>query len=343
MRIAAFPAFKTKQNPTHIMLYASIQKDNIIVEEFNWKKILSDTYDIIHIHWPESNKLRKTILIAVSYISAFHFLLKTAKLKGAKIVWTVHNMQSHEKKFPLLERMHLKLFTKMVDGVIVMNESTINQVKTKYPSLTNKPFNVIPHGHYKEWYNNDISFTDARSIFNLSVNDKVFLILGQLRPYKGPDNIITYFKYAPHLQYKLLIAGKVSKDTLSYKKTLESLIDNDNRIIFKPGFVHDDELQNYFNAADVIILPYNDMLNSGVLLLALSFNKTVLMPYFESIAELAERFADWIVTYSTLSDAVLEEAITKATANANRKTNMDDLGWNIIAGKTINFYKSLLN
>ncbi len=340
MKIAAFPAFRTKQNPYQNLLYSAMQKHDIVVKEFNWKNVLFDSFDIVHIHWPESNKLRKTILIAISYIIAFNILLKATKLKGAKVVWTTHNIQSHEKKFPLLEKIHFKFFTKMADGVIAMNEPTIDKIKNQYPAFNNKPFIVIPHGHYKEWYKNDISFIDARTRFNLSVNDKVFLILGQLRPYKGLETVITYFKQAAHLQYKLLIAGK---EIPSYKESLEALIDNNNRIIFRPGFIADDALQNYFNAADVVILPYNDMLNSGVLLLALSFNKTILMPYFETMAELTEQYADWIVTYSVLSDAVLEKALVKAASNKNKKTNMQNLDWNIIADKTVRFYKSLLN
>lgn len=343
MKIAAFPAFKTKQNPYQSLLYAAMQKQKITVEEFHWKNLLFKKYDIIHIHWPESNKLRQTVLIALSYIIIFNSLLKIAKLKGAKIVWTVHNFQSHEKKFPVLESIHFKFFTRMVDGIIIMNRSTDKKLISTYPFLKHKPLTVIPHGHYKDYYENKISASKARSLFKVSEADKVFLVLGQIRPYKGLEHLIEHFKKEPDLNYKFIIAGNVNKEATLYKKMLEKLIANDSRMIFNPQFIPDNELQNYFNAADVILLPYTDLLNSGVLLLALSFNKTILMPYFDSVEEIVEKYNDWILTYESLDNFALQEALIRSAFNKGRTTDMESINWNAIALQTIDFYNCLLN
>lgn len=344
IRVAAFPAFKRKENPYQVLLYNAIQSaGDAKVDEFTWKHILFHSYHIIHVHWPESNKLRKTRLTAISYIIAFNTLLLISKWKGAKVIWTVHNLQSHEKKFPLLNHLQFYLFTKMVDGIIMMNQSVVQQITSKYIVLKNKPFKQIAHGHYKDWYENKISTLDARALFKLSNTHKVFLTLGNIRPYKGLEALIESFKQTNDPSYKLIIAGKADKDMRLYKNKLEQLINNDERIIFRPVFIADDELQYYFNAADVVMLSYTKALNSGVLLLALSFNKTIAMPYFESMIQLQEEFKEWVYTYNNLDNSVYECALQKAEINQGKSTDMTNGNWNNIALQTIEFYKEFFN
>ncbi len=342
MKVSAFPAFKRKQNPYQILLYTPMQQNNnVAVQEFTSKKILLNKYDIIHVHWPESNKLRRSILTAVLYIISFNLLLKIAKWKGAKIVWTVHNVEPHEKKLPLLQTIHFYFFTRLVDTLIFMNGDTMQSLYQKYPSLKTKPFKVIPHGHYKNWYPNTVTKIESRKFFNLAVTNNVFLMLGQLRPYKGVESLIEIFKNITNPSYKLIIAGKISKEESDYKSKLTKLINNDSKILFFPEFISDEQLQYYFNAADVVLLPYTNAENSGVLLLALSFNKTIAMPYFKFVAELEEKYKDWIITYTDLNISVLEEALNKSAENKDKVNDMYDEDWNKIATATEQFFKSI--
>ncbi len=342
MKISAFPAFKRKQNPYQILLYSPMQqKNNVTVQEFTSKNILLNKYDIIHIHWPESNKLRKTSIIAIAYIISFNLLLKIAKWKGSKVVWTVHNVQPHEKKLPLLQTIHFYFFTRLVDALIFMNRDTTQNLYEKYPSLKTKPFEIIPHGHYKNWYPNTITKIQARQFFKLAVTDKVFLLLGQLRPYKGVESLIEIFKNITDPSYKLIIAGKISKEESEYKDKLVKLINNNPKILFFPEFISDEQLQYYFNAADVVLLPYSNVSNSGVLLLALSFNTTIAMPYFKFVAELEKKYENWIITYKNLNISVLEEVLNRSAYNKDKVNDMYDEDWSKIATATEQFFESI--
>ena len=339
MKIIALPAFKRTQNPYQALLYKGMLHDKAVsVDEFSAKKILLKKYDIVHLHWPESNKLRKDIVTAILYIIVLNLILKIAKLKGAKIMWTVHDIQPHHIKFPRLNKLHFNLFTLLVNSVIAMNNYTIKNIIHYYPNLKNKPFAIIPHGHYKDSYENKISFEDARKKLNLDVTDQVFLILGQIKPYKNLENVISIFKKINNKSYKLIIAGEVLSEYENYKQIIIQNIADDTRIIFYPRFIEYQELQMFFNAADAVILPYTMLLNSGVLILALTFNKPVAVPYFESLAETKEAFNDWILFYEKLNEYTFEEILKIAYANRNKTVDMSSLEWIKIGKQTIQFF-----
>lgn len=343
MRIAAFPAFKSKENPYQVLLYTAMQSvGKVKIEEFNWKNIIRNKYDIVHIHWPESNKLKKHFAIASLYSIAFILLLKISKARGAKLIWTIHNIQTHEKNFPLLERIHFKAFTNMVDGFIAMNKEAVEVAVKAYAVLKDKPHKIIPHGHYKEFYKNEISPSKARQFFDFGEADKVFLVLGNIRPYKGLEKLLHQFRQLNDKSYKLLIAGKVDKEMLHYKSTLERIKADDKRIIFRFEFVKDDDMQYFLNAADVVLLPYKSMLNSGVLLLALSFNKTIAMPVFDNLGSLQKKYHPWIYTYKDLAENDFVNAMEKSKQNLNNVVEMIDENWNKIATDSIQFFKNIL-
>ncbi|MFT4153211.1 glycosyltransferase [Parafilimonas sp.] len=344
MKIAAFPAFKNKdKNPHQYLLYTAIIAEGNVVQEFSTANILKNRYDIVHVHWPESNKLRKGFSRAVGYVAVFNFLIRLSKMKGSKIVWTVHNLASHEKKMPGLEAFHFKLFTKMLDGIIVMNSKTSDKAVEKYPALKNTRRALIPRGHYKTSYENTMSFYDARQKLNLNEEAKVFLFLGQIRSYKGIEEFLKVFEQTTDEQYRFIIAGSVGKANESYGEYLHGLV-KDKRVQLHIRFIPDDELQVYFNAADLVVLPYKDILNSGSLLLALSFNKPVIVPAHESIQEIVTEYgSDWLFSYPDLSASFIEDAMAKALLKRGKTLDMSNRDWKNVALKTLSFYKLLIS
>jgi glycosyltransferase involved in cell wall biosynthesis len=79
----------------------------------------------------------------------------------------------------------------------------------------------------------------------------------------------------------LLIVGKPLNQKIA--KEINSVVDN--RITTVLEFIPDDDIQIYMNAADVVILPYTDILTSGAAILAMSFGKPVIAPAVKCITE----------------------------------------------------------
>jgi glycosyltransferase involved in cell wall biosynthesis len=340
MKIAAFPAFKSKKNPYQLLLYKHLKDiDNTVVDEFGAKNIIVNRYDIIHIHWPESNKLKRNVFVAFSYVIVFTLLILIAKLKGAKIIWTIHNIQPHEQKSKFLENLLYWMFTRLVDGFIVMNAQTTDKSIDKYPALKGKPHQVILHGHYKGSYPNIITVAEARSNLGLNAGDKVYLILGQIRPYKGVEGLIDAFKKVKDRSFKLIIAGSVDVEGPYFRK-LNEMIAGDERVILIPEFIADDVLQNYINACDIVVLPYKYLLNSGALFLALSFNRPVLVPAQETVKDLVVEYGEqWIIGYDVLDEDALIFGMNTISNKQDNILDMADRNWDKIAMETFNFFK----
>src|SRR5690606_21803496 len=147
---------------------------------------------------------------------------------------------------------------------------------------------IIPHGHYVGIYTNKISKQQARQNLSIPANAFVFAFVGQIRPYKGIENLLISFTQITQAYPNafLIIAGKT---LLPYKKDqIKSMVSFLNNVIIVEDFIEDNDLQLYFNAADFIVTPYTDILTSGSVLNAISFSKPVIAPSIGMIPEVVE-------------------------------------------------------
>lgn len=345
MQIITFPGYtdSTKiENPYQSLLYTEILSESVVVDDFTANNIFKKKYDIIHIHWPESNRLSKKLKLALTYSFGFLFLISIAKLKGAKLVWTVHNLKPHENKWPTIQKLHFAIFTWMVNGLIVMNNYTITQVCNYYKNLAGKPARIIKHGNYKRYYLNTVNKEDAKALLKIEEGTKVCLFFGQLRAYKGLEELITVFQTIPDQNFLLLIVGSIRKSDGDYGEKLRNLITSDT-VILKDEFIKNNDIQLYMNAADVVILPYKNILNSGALLLALSFNKPVILPLSPSVEEFQQEYGDnWICTYKKLEPDTITRFVNERKDDGAQILDMSDSDWKLIAERTIDFFNSLV-
>src|SRR3982751_3969354 len=149
MRILSFPALHEVPNPYLSLLYSEIQniKGEECIYQFSLKNILRRNYNIVHVHWPESTGLNKSFPQAFMYFVGFNLSMLLLKIKGAKVVWTVHNLSPHEKRWPLIQKLHFFIFSHLVDGFIVMNSFTKDSIEGLYPALKKRKHAYIRHGH----------------------------------------------------------------------------------------------------------------------------------------------------------------------------------------------------
>jgi glycosyltransferase involved in cell wall biosynthesis len=241
---------------------------------FGWKA------DVCHFHWLHPYLLRSrrgsTILRATRFVLEVLLL----KLRGARIVWTIHNLANHERRFPSIERTYATIVARLADGVIVHSEGARLHAGNYYRLGARTRVAIIPQGSYAGHYPNLISREEARGRIGLTADDFVFLFLGRIEPYKGVLELIRSFKRIRSAA-RLLIAGRASDPQL-LDQIREELVGTEN-VRFDEGFVSGDELQTYFNAADVFVFPVRDILNSSSISLAMSFGAPCIAPALEGI------------------------------------------------------------
>ena len=123
-------------------------------------------------------------------------------------------------------------------------------------------------------------------MLKLGNEEFVFLFFGIIRPFKGVFRLIDTFGRLRSRQIRLLVAGQPSNE-MSRVELIEHC-QLDDRILTSLQKVPVEDVQLYMNAADVVVLPYQDTLTSGSVLLAMSFGKAVIMPRIGCIPEVVD-------------------------------------------------------
>ncbi|HDS09909.1 MAG TPA: glycosyltransferase [Firmicutes bacterium] len=237
-------------------------------------KRVRDRIDILHLHWLDPFYLNVNSGIE-AYIASRKFLVKIRSLKksGVKIVWTVHNLINHNLKYLKIDRQVHRRLLRLADAVIVMSEYSRMRLQEEY-GFEPSNLNIIPLPSYTGFYPNSISREEARKQLNLSENDKVILLFGLLKRYKGllyllDNGIIDRFP-----DIKWLFIGRVEPD--NFKAELLKQFSGKNNVFPNLNYIPDNEVQYYFKASDISILPYTDFLTSSNLILSLSFGHPVI-------------------------------------------------------------------
>lgn len=344
MRILAAPAFTNEKiNPYNALLYREINKILPAVEEYSHQKALTQKIDIIHFHWPDGYINQSGLLKTLQRIFVLACVIIIAKIKSARIIWTVHNIFPHDAYHPQLSASFMHWFAKRCDGLIFMSEPSQKAFFGLY-NLHKIPHQaIIPHGHYRESYHVPIDQQHAKQQLGLADNKQVLLAFGMIKPYKNIDTLIKAFNQAQPENTLLVIAGNPESRQLA-DSLLKLKGDNQNIHLFLT-FIADEQLPVFLSAADIVILPYKNIFNSGALLLALSFNKPVIAPRIGAFITLQKELGtQWIHCYDeTLNSGTLQYATHYLQQQFRPPIcPLDNYNWDHLANKTLKFYQEVL-
>lgn len=180
--------------------------------------------------------------------------------KKTKIVALIHNAIPHEKRF--FDKAFAKYFFKKCDSFIVLSESVENDLRMLIPRAD---ILLSPHpiyDHYKERINR----STACQLLNIDSEKKNLLFFGLIRDYKGLDLLIEAMSFLDD-SYQLVIAGECYGDFQKYQDLIDVSPLKENITVFEQ-YIPDDMVTTLFSAADVLILPYRDATQSGVVAVA---------------------------------------------------------------------------
>ena len=337
----------SSSNPYQTLLANALAEEGIQVEfPQGYRRVFpifratldsSTPYKILHLHWITTYLKGHSILI--KYIYALKFIIDIAlvRMSGVQLVWTIHNLVSHDAKFPTLELWVQKVLGQLASSSIVHNQYCIDLVHQTY-KLPVLKIKFIHHGHYREFYPLAISSSQARNILRIFPKNKVYLNFGMLRPYKGLEALIETWKILEVIQKEniLLIAGQALNEHYGYFLVNQSA--QESNIVLHNMLIENSNLHYYFSAADVVVLPFKAVLTSGSLILAMSFGKPVIAPRLGGIPETLVGADDLL--YDPENPQGLAKALQKSTEidldELSQRTTeaCDRLNWSEIARKT---------
>ena len=347
IRVMSWPAFKNRrENPYNALLFTALQNVGVEVKEFSVQRLLLGPHaDVLHLHWAPTSRIRGHSRRRVRRTSLeLMLLLRAARLREMKIVWTVHDIGAHDRRAHSdLEKPYWSRVAHYLDALISLSSAALDQVRERYPALTTVPAFITRHGHYRGAYPRNIGPEEARKRMGIGSAANVYSFVGQMRPYKNLPVLLRAFRDLDDPEAILLIAGMLKLD--GTRAEFDELVSADRRVKVFGGFIDDASMQLYLEAADLVVLPYRDILNSGSAILALSFDRPVLVPAHGSMTELAEDVGtDWVLTYDgSLTTQTLERSMTAAKQKKGERAPLSRLEWSEIALQTRDIYAALLS
>lgn len=283
---------------------------------FSWKRAILGRYDVFHVHWPEF--LVRGTNRPKTFAKTLLFLAFTLRLKLTRtpVMRTVHNIAPHHAG-PRHERVLLALLDRQVRLNVAVNGST--------PMPEKVPHVLIPHGDYREVFETHPAMDPSPG--------KV-LAFGRIERYKAFDRLIEAFQ-GVRGEYTLRIAGR--GDTAVVRELTEQAA-ADGRISTRFEFLTDAELVAEVTSSEVVVLPYPEVHNSGVALVALSLNRPIIARRGLSTELLkAEVGGEWVYLYDgELTADRLDGALSDVRAGTDVRgavAQLVDRSWHEVASK----------
>lgn len=249
--------------------------------------------DVVHLHWTSPIVQRaSTSEEGTERLRRFRVAIDGAQRGGATIIWTVHNALPHDVQHRALELELSRFLAARADLIHVMNSGTAEVVDDDY-SLPHAKLVHIPHPSYQGVYETGLSREKARASFGLAEDEFAVLFFGQVRPYKGVDLLIEAFRRTRRIgRFVFMLAGRTSHED---KAVIDAMLPEGLHCVRHHDFLADDEVERWFAAADLTVLPYRRILNSGTLHLAATYKVPVALPDEEHLRKEfgSEQWISW--------------------------------------------------
>lgn len=290
----SFPDPRPTTNPYIVQLLDALRAEpSLRVRTFSWRRALLQRADVFHAHWPEILVTGRGRLRTAVRQALFCLLMLRMRVAGTAIVRTVHNLELPSGLSRNQERL-LRWFDRATDARIVLNGVT--------PLPASQPHTLIPHGDYRSWF--------GRFDRPAMVPGRV-TYFGLIRRYKNVEALASAFARMPG-DCTLVISGRPSSDDL--RDSILRALDGDPRATTSFDFLSEADLARVASEAQLVVLPYLHMHNSGGLLAALSLDRPVLVPRNAANDELAAEVGEeWVLRYEgDLTPAVLADALERA-------------------------------
>ena len=220
---------------------------------------------IFHILWNNRFEFFDRTLLMLYY-----------KLLRKKIVLTLHNINKgkRDSQDTHLNRLTLRFQYRLSDHIFVHTERMKRELIDEFGEQEAR-VTIIPFGINNAVPRTSLSPSEARQRLGIREGERTILFFGNIAPYKGLEYLVAAFQQlsARHGDYRLIVAGRPKNCDEYWKPVLERMQDDigSGRIILRASFIPDEETEIYFRAADVTVLPYTHIYQSGVLLLGYSF------------------------------------------------------------------------
>lgn len=238
---------------------------------------------LIHLNWFE-NVDDSSFFVAIKSFFRKLVVLSIIRISGKPLIWTMHNRASHEKGLSFFSRTITRLLMRWSHRIIIHTRQS-EEILAQYGVKARQKAVYLPHPNFIGVYG------DVQHPEKVDERKLQLLFIGMVKPYKNLELLMTVAGELAN-DVQLTITGKAIN--AEYERQVIGMASRLGNVAFIPGFIPDEEMALRLAQTDVLVLPYDlsSSLNSGTVLLAFSYGKTVICPEIGTIADLGERKED---------------------------------------------------
>ena len=236
---------------------------------------------VLHLHW--INELIAPLFWGKGRIKLFGKLVLlvvdvlVVRLRGVKVVWTIHNLVAHESPNPAIELLARRLLARACSDVILHSEGARLRVEKTYGVDLSEKSTIIAHGNYDGCYPLAEEKRDEFiKLYNPDGKNIVILYFGAIRPYKGVSTLIETFRRTPSPNLRLIVAGRPHTEKI--RDEVIALAEPDHRISLLLDFIPEEHVAALFKTAAIVAIPFENTLTSGSVALTLTMGKPLILP-----------------------------------------------------------------
>lgn len=307
--------------------------------------------------WSSVNKISKLLSFIYGYFKSFHhaknnnvnvvhlqffsfdwlnaIVVVLLKKYPFKKILTVHDLNDFRGNKGVRYR---SFILNSFDQIIVHNQFSKKELQKSYKKDN---VHIIPHGNYLH----SVKPQDYRA--KKEDEPIELLFFGQIKKVKGLDLLLYSLAEVKKTrdEIHLTIVGKIWHDDQQYYENLIKELELAQCVACDFRYIPNEEVPEYFRKSDIVVLPYREIYQSGVLLLALSYNRPVItsnLPAFLEIMETggcgstfeSENVHDLSIKILELNHGKIQEFHKNIPSILNR------FNWSDIGEKTIEVYET---
>lgn len=312
-----------------------IRHRDVDVVQLEW---LYPFYTIDDFEFEPANELL-TLLRAVAFLVD----LVLVSLLPVRTVRTVHNTRHHDRKYPRTERAVNESVFALADAIVVKCERAVGIIDAQYTAADPDRMHVVSDGSYVSVYENDVSKSEARDELSIPEDTFVYLYFGLIREYKGVPELVRAYGELEEPDSQLWVVG--NPDSAELEQEIRESAERTDRVTTVFEYIPEERIQYYMNAADVLVLPYRDVLNSGAAYAGLTFGLPIVAP---TIGCLPETIPDG---NDLLYDPRRPDGLLSELRTAREHPDLDAIGesnyryavdrsWDRVATEYVDVYRS---
>lgn len=274
--------FAYKQSDYLYLLYKNLFKsEKYIVQTLSgWKHIklifslFKNRVTILHYHWLECSGVLNLPLFLYKMLC-----LMIYKWSGGRLIWTIHNKMPPDGKLFRFNFYARRWMARNASLLHIQCRSVIPEL-SRFFEVPQDKFRLMNHPKYPHTLLPRAAAVEAINLrydANLKIQDKLFLMIGHISPYKRIATVCKIFSELP-VQKKLIIAGPVKRGQMKYFKKLKKLVRQSKNVILIPQFISEENVPEFMNACDYALFNFRTIFSSGGIHLAKSYKMQIILP-----------------------------------------------------------------